>query len=195
LVVATAGGGVQLGAVDPQRAGHREDAAAAASSALAFGVAPSAIVAGLEAFEPAAHRGETVAEVDGVRFVDDSKATNVHAALAAIAGVRDAVLIAGGRSKGQDLTPLRSAADRLVAVVTIGEAAAALDEVFGDLVAVVPAASIEHAVARAFAASAKPGVVLLAPACASWDQFASYAERGDRFAAAARALADGGTDG
>jgi UDP-N-acetylmuramoylalanine--D-glutamate ligase len=195
LVVGGTQGDVVLGPVDPHRAGHREDAAAAATVAIAFGIAPPAIIAGLEAFEPAAHRGDTVAEVDGVRFVDDSKATNVHAALAAIAGVQDAVLIAGGRSKGQDLTPLRSAADRLIAVVAIGEAAAALEEVFGDLLEVIRAASIEDAVLRAFAASAKPGVVLLAPACASWDQFTSYAERGDRFATAARALGEGGTHG
>jgi UDP-N-acetylmuramoylalanine--D-glutamate ligase len=177
-----------LGTIDRERAGHHEDAAAAATAAIAFGVAPAAIAEGLEAFEPAAHRGETVAEVEGVRFIDDSKATNVHAAIASISGFRDAVLIAGGRAKGQDLTLLATVADRLRAVVAIGEASGQVHAAFDGRVPVEVASSIEEAVARAFGASAKPGVVLLAPACASWDQFASYAERGDRFAAAARAL-------
>jgi UDP-N-acetylmuramoylalanine--D-glutamate ligase len=123
-----------------------------------------------------------------VRFIDDSKATNVHAAIASISGVRDAVLIAGGRAKGQDLTLLATVADRLRAVVAIGEASGQVHAAFDGRVPVEVASSIEEAVARAFGARAKPGVVLLAPACASWDQFASYAERVDRFAAAARAL-------
>jgi UDP-N-acetylmuramoylalanine--D-glutamate ligase len=171
------------------RSRARAAAAAAAAAALAFGVAPAAIAEGLEAFEPAAHRGEIVAEVDGVRFVDDSKATNVHAAIAAIEAVDDAVLIAGGRAKGQDLTPLGAAAPHLRAVVAIGEAAEQVRRAFEGRLPVTVAATIEDAVGQAFAASAHPGVVLLAPACASWDQFASYAERGVRFAAAARSLA------
>ena len=124
-----------------------------------------------------------------MRFLDNSKATNVHAASAAITAVRDAVLIAGGRAKGQDLSALRATAANLRAVVTMGEATASLHGVYDGLLPVTDAGSIEDAVALAFAASARPGVVLLAPACASWDQFSSYAERGDRFAAAARALA------
>ena len=184
-------GPVELGSVDGERAGHREDAAAAAAAALAYGVAPEAVRDGLGAFEPASHRGELVAEVDSVRFLDNSKATNVHAASAAIAAVRDAVLIAGGRAKGQDLSPLRETAANLRAVVVMGEAGPSLHAVFDGLVTVHDAGSIEEGVATAFAASARPGIVLLAPACASWDQFASYVERGDRFAAAARALASG----
>ena len=167
----------------------REDAAAAAAGALSIGVDPAAAAAALATFRPAAHRGQEVAVVEGVRFVDDSKATNVHAALAAIRGVDDAVLIAGGRAKGADLTPLRAAADRLRTVVTIGEAAPALAEVFDGFVPTIQAGSIEDAVRAAFAAAVPGGTVLLAPACASWDQFTDYAERGDRFAAAARSLA------
>jgi UDP-N-acetylmuramoylalanine--D-glutamate ligase len=184
-------GPVELGSVDGERAGHREDAAAAATAALAYGLAPEAVRDGLAAFEPAAHRGEAVAQVGGVRFLDNSKATNVHAALAAIAAVDDAVLIAGGRAKGQDLAALGTVAEHLLAVVAIGEAAGAIRAAFDGLVPVKDASSIEDAVVAAFAAAESPGVVLLAPACASWDQFASYAERGDRFAAAARGLAEG----
>ena len=112
LVARIGGRVVGLGAVDAERAGYRADAAAAAAAALAFGVDPAAVASGLASFAPAAHRGEVVARVDGVRFLDNSKATNVHAALAAIAGVRDAVLIAGGRAKGQDLAPLGRARRR-----------------------------------------------------------------------------------
>ncbi len=183
---------VPLGEIDPERAGHREDAAAAAAAAIAFGVDPGAVASGLATFAPAAHRGEAVAEVDGVRFLDNSKATNVHAALAAMSGVRDAVLIAGGRAKGQDLSPLRAGAANLVSVVSLGEASHEIEAVFAGVVPVTTVASIEEAVRRSFEQATRPGVVLLAPACASWDQFASYVERGDRFAAAARALPGAG---
>jgi UDP-N-acetylmuramoylalanine--D-glutamate ligase len=169
--------------------GLREDAAAAAAVALSIGVAPAAAAAALSTFRPAPHRGEEVAVVDGVRFVDDSKATNVHAALAAIGGVSDAVLIAGGRAKGADLSALRRGADRLRAVVAIGEAASAVVAAFEGTVPTTRADSIEEAVRDAFHAARPGGTVLLAPACASWDQFRDYAERGDRFAAAARSLA------
>ena len=124
----------------------------------------------------------------GVSFVDNSKATNVHAAIAAIDVVRDAVLIAGGRAKGADLSPLRSRADHLRAVVVMGESSADLVRVFEGAVKVHTAGTIEEAVDIAFAASRPGGTVLLAPACASWDQFRDYEERGDRFAAAASAL-------
>ena len=195
LVARMAQRSVALGAVDAERAGYREDAAAAATAALAYGVDPAAVAAGLASFAPAAHRGEEVARIDGVRFLDNSKATNVHAALAALAGVRDAVLIAGGRAKGQDLGPLVGGAGNLVGVVAIGEAAGEIEALFAGRVPVARAASIEDAVEEAFVRATRPGIVLLAPACASWDQFASYVERGDRFAAAARALRDRTTNG
>ncbi|HSL12086.1 MAG TPA: UDP-N-acetylmuramoyl-L-alanine--D-glutamate ligase [Actinomycetota bacterium] len=190
-LVARIGDEVDLGAVDAARAGFREDAAAAATAALAFGAAADAIAMGIAAFEPARHRGETVAVVDGVRFVDNSKATNVHAAIAAIDGVTDAVLIAGGRAKGTDLSSLASRADRLRAVVALGEATEELVAAFGDRLPVRRAATIEDAVRVAHRLAAPGGTVLLAPAAASWDQFASYEERGDRFTAAARSLPAG----
>jgi UDP-N-acetylmuramoylalanine--D-glutamate ligase len=187
-LVSRVAGTESLGSVDGERAGYPEDAAAAASASLAFGVAPDAIRRGIASFTPAHHRGEVVALVDGVRFVDNSKATNVHAAIAAIDGAPDAVLIAGGRAKGVDLSPLRSRADRLAGVVAIGESASEVESVFEGLVPVRRAATIEEATGEALALASRPGTVLLAPACASWDMFRDYAERGDRFAAAARAL-------
>jgi len=187
-LVAHVDGVHRLGAIDTERAGYREDAAAAAAAALAYGIDPAAAAAALARFRPGSHRGEVVATVDGVRFVDNSKATNVHAAAAAIDGAGDAVLIAGGRAKGVDLSPLKTHAGRLRAVIAIGESAADIVDVFEGSVPTVLAGSIEEAVREAFAAAASGDTVLLAPACASWDQFASYVERGDRFAAAARSL-------
>jgi UDP-N-acetylmuramoylalanine--D-glutamate ligase len=194
-LVARIEGDHRLGIVDGERAGYRADAAAAAAASLALGARPEGVRRGLATFEPSRHRGEVVAIVDGVRFVDNSKATNVHAALAALDGVRAGVLIAGGRSKGVDLSPLRTRADRLAAVVAIGEAAEELARVFEGAVHVRTVATLEEAVRSGLELATPHGTVLLAPACASWDMFKDYAERGDRFAAAARSLMEGATAG
>jgi UDP-N-acetylmuramoylalanine--D-glutamate ligase len=188
-LVSRIGAPARLGTMAGRSAGYRSDAAAAAAAAIGYGVPAEAVHRGLGDHRPAPHRGEVVAEIAGVRFIDDSKATNVHAALAALAGLRHAVLIAGGRSKGQDLSPLVGAADHLDAVVAIGEAAAELEAAFDGIVPVTSSGSIEDAVRRAFELASRGGTVVLAPACASWDQFRDYAERGDRFADAARGLA------
>jgi UDP-N-acetylmuramoylalanine--D-glutamate ligase len=185
----------RMGTVDPARAGYRANAAAAAAASLAFGATPDAVREGLAGYVPAHHRGEVVAVVGGVRFIDNSKATNVHATLAAIDGVADAVLVAGGDAKGQDLSALGSRAERLRAVVAIGASAGEVVAAFEGLRPVATAGSIEEAVDRAFELARPAGIVLLAPACASWDQFHDYAERGDRFAAAARALGGVGARG
>jgi len=167
----------------------RADAAAAAAASHAFGIGSQAIRDGLTAFTPERHRGEIVAEVRGVRFVDNSKATNPHAALAAADAAGGVVLIAGGDAKGVDLSPIGALADRLAGVVAIGASA---DEVVGIFQGRVPtrkAGSIEEAAHTAFELAPAGGSVLLAPACASWDMFRDYAERGDRFAAAALQIA------
>ncbi len=140
---------------------------------------------------PLPHRGQVVAEVRGVRFIDDSKATNPHATLAALDGLRDTVLIAGGLAKGVDLSPLAAGIPSLAGVVAIGEAAPEVVEVFDGRVPVRRAVTIEEAARTAFDMAPAGGAVLLAPACASQDMFRDYAERGDRFAAAARALPGG----
>jgi len=168
------------------------DAAAAAAASLAFGIPPEAVRAALEGAEAGPHRGTIVVTVGAVRFVDDSKATNPHATLAALDGRSDVVLIAGGLAKGVDLTPLAKGARSLRAVIAIGEAAPALEEVFRLLVPVRRASTMDEAVAMAFDAAQPAGTVLLAPACASQDMFRDYRERADRFTDAALALSGTG---
>ena len=180
---------VVVGHVDPRRAGYREDSAAAAAAALSFGIPAEAVAEGLSGFRPASHRGDVVAEIDGVRFVDDSKATNVHAALAAIAAVDGPLaLIAGGRAKGQDLSSLAGVAGRLAMIVAIGEAAEEIVALMSDRTHAQTAGSMPEAVRIAFEGCPRPGTVLLAPACASWDMYKDYVARGEDFAAAARAM-------
>jgi UDP-N-acetylmuramoylalanine--D-glutamate ligase len=180
-----------LGVPASAAASFQADAAAAAAAGLAFGLPEEAVREGLASFEPLPHRGVQVASVGGVSFVDDSKATNPHAALAALDGRSDVVLIAGGLAKGLDLSPLASAAGRLRGLVAIGQAAPALVALFGGRVAVRVAATLEEAVEVAFHMAGPGSTVLLAPACASQDMFRDYVERGERFTAAARALPGG----
>ena len=185
--------------VRPPGAHNVTNALAAAGLALAAGVAPRAVAAGLTAFTPGGHRNVPVAERSGVRFVDDSKATNPHAALASLRAYPRVVWVAGGQLKGAAVDDLVcSVRDRLVGAVLLGVDApiihAALSRHAPD-VPVLPVPGTDDGVMRsvvsAAARMAAPGdVVLLAPAAASLDMFRSYAARGDAFAAAARALPD-----
>jgi UDP-N-acetylmuramoylalanine--D-glutamate ligase len=172
-----------------------EDAAAAAGAALEYGVEPAAVARALRGFTPLAHRLQVVAEVGGVTYIDDSKATNPHATLAALRGMSGVVLIAGGRAKNIDLTPLADAAESLSAVVALGEAAAEIEAVFGDFVTVERVSSMRAAVERARARAAPGGSVLLSPACASLDMYESYAARGDDFARAVMSVTSEETEG
>jgi UDP-N-acetylmuramoylalanine--D-glutamate ligase len=181
----------RLGVPAHGSASYRADAAAAAAAGIAFGLEPEIVGRAIRAFRPLAHRGGVVGTVDGVAFIDDSKATNPHATLASVEGMRDVVLIAGGRSKGVDLSPLARLAPSLTAVVAIGEAAGELEALFEGLVPVERAGSMEEAVDRASTLAVAAGSVVLAPACASQDMFRDYAERGDRFAEAVARLARG----
>ena len=165
-----------------------EDALAAAGAALEHGVAPEAVARALASFRPLAHRLQTVATIDGVDYVDDSKATNPHAALAALRGRRDVVLIAGGRSKGNDLSELRRGVPPVIAVVALGEAAHEVRDVFEGLVPVEVVPDMAAAVGAARAHAIPGGSVLLAPGCASLDMYTSYAARGDDFARCVRDL-------
>jgi UDP-N-acetylmuramoylalanine--D-glutamate ligase len=172
---------IKVGAVDPALG---VDIAAAAVAATWMGIGLEAVAAAVSGFRPGPHRRTVVADEGDVTWVDDSKATNPHAAVASVAAYDSVILIAGGRNKGLDLSPLTTA-PALRRIVAIGEAAA-------ELAAAAPvmttrAESIEEAVAIA-GAMAEPGdTVLLAPGCASFDQFESYAARGDAFAAAVEA--------
>ncbi len=164
------------------------NALAASAAALAAGATLDGVRAALAGFAPLPHRLALVAYADGVRWYDDSKATNPHAAVAAVRGFESVVLLAGGRNKGLDLAELAEVTDRLRAVVAIGEAAPEVAAAFAGRRPVRVAATMAEAVAAA-AEAARPGdVVLLSPGCASFDWYRSYAERGDDFAAAVHAL-------
>lgn len=168
---------------------HRANVAAAATAALLAGIAPDAVAEVARVFHPGAHRLELVAERAGVRYVDDSKATNVHAAAAALHSADSIVWIAGGLAKGVDLSALAPDLGAVRAAVLIGTAADELAEVCASVgVRSHHADSIEAAVTAAAQLARSGDTVLLAPACASFDQFSGYAERGERFAAAVRAL-------
>jgi UDP-N-acetylmuramoylalanine--D-glutamate ligase len=161
---------------------NRENAAAATRVARELGVPEPAIAEALVSFPGVEHRLEPIAEIDGVRWVNDSKATNVPAAARALAAYADEPvrLIAGGRGKGQSFAPLAEAlGPNVKAVYLVGEAAAELSEALGPRAEIV--GDLEAAVARA-AAEAEPGdVVLLSPACASFDQFSDFVHRGEEF--------------
>jgi UDP-N-acetylmuramoylalanine--D-glutamate ligase len=159
------------------------DVMAAATVGAIAGAAPAAMTAAVDAFHGLEHAMEFVAAVDGVRFVNDSKATNVESALRSIESFdRDLVPIIGGRFKGGDLRLLRDPLKaRAKAVVAIGEARPLLREALGDLVRVEEADSFAAAIGRAHELAKPSGVVLLAPACSSFDMFRDYAERGRRF--------------
>ena len=168
--------------------------AANALAALALGEAAglplAASLSALESFPGLAHRSQWVADIGGVRYVDDSKGTNVGATLAAVSGLSGPlVLIAGGEGKGQDFAPLAAAfRSKVRHAVLIGKDAPAIETVLAGICPTERAATMQAAVAAA-AAAARPGdTVLLSPACASLDMFRDYNHRGDEFAAAVRAL-------
>ena len=189
--VLVAADGTELAAVDDLAATAPHDLAnalAAAALALDVGATPEGVGAALRGFERGPHRLHEVATIDGIRYVDDSKATNVHAALAAIRSFPRVVLIAGGRNKGLDLSALRAASDHVVAVVAIGDAADEVEDAFRDVRPVTRATSMSEAVHAATSAAAYGDVVLLSPACASFDWYRSYGQRGDDFARVVAAL-------
>jgi UDP-N-acetylmuramoylalanine--D-glutamate ligase len=169
---------------------NRQNAMAAAAACLARGIDAEAVRSGLRSFRGVPHRLEQVAVSGGVRWVNDSKATNVASAVVALRAFAGGVhLIAGGRGKQQDFSPLAPlVAERCRAVYLIGEAAGALAAALSDTrVPLRSAGDLEHAV-RAARGAAEPGeVILLSPACASFDQYQDFEERGEHF----RALAVG----
>ncbi|MEU0435081.1 UDP-N-acetylmuramoyl-L-alanine--D-glutamate ligase [Streptomyces sp. NPDC006290] len=173
------------------------NALAAAALARAFGVPPRAVRDGLRDFTPDAHRIAHVADVDQVAYVDDSKATNTHAAEASLAAYDSIVWIAGGLAKGATFDELVArSAKRLRGVVLIGADRALIREALARHAPEVPVVDLDRTDTGAMLAAvqearglAEPGdTVLLAPACASMDMFANYNKRGDAFAEAVREL-------
>ncbi|WP_101387925.1 UDP-N-acetylmuramoyl-L-alanine--D-glutamate ligase [Streptomyces sp. TLI_146] len=184
--------------VNPPAPHNIANALAAAALARAFGVEPKAVRDGLRAFRPDAHRIAHVADVDSVAYVDDSKATNTHAAEASLAAYEPIVWIAGGLAKGASFDELvQRSAKRLRGVVLIGAERHLIAEALARHAPEVPVVDVERTdtgamseAVRAAAGLAKPGdTVLLAPACASMDMFTNYNKRGEAFAEAVRELA------
>jgi UDP-N-acetylmuramoylalanine--D-glutamate ligase len=159
------------------------DVAAAAAVAWIAGVDPAAMTQAVETFTGLEHALEPVSDIGGVRFVNDSKATNIEAALRAIESFGSGlVVILGGRFKGGDFGELRAAlVERGATVVAIGEATPLVREALVPAVPVNEASDMSAAVRTAFAAASPGDTVLLAPACASFDMFKDYAERGRVF--------------
>ncbi|HVP31457.1 MAG TPA: UDP-N-acetylmuramoyl-L-alanine--D-glutamate ligase [Myxococcota bacterium] len=171
-----------------------ENVLASLAAVAALGVDARKAAAALVDFDGLPHRTELVRRRAGVSFVNDSKGTNVGAALRSLESFREPIVwIGGGKDKDLDFAPLADAAvGRLRAAILIGQAAEKLARAFGGRVPVHRAASLEAAVALA-AELALPGdVVLLSPACASFDQFKSYEDRGQRFRDAVQALPEAG---
>ncbi|MGQ4438181.1 UDP-N-acetylmuramoyl-L-alanine--D-glutamate ligase [Streptomyces violaceoruber] len=183
--------------VNPPAPHNIANALAAAGLARAFGVSAAAVRDGLRAFTPDAHRIAHVADVDGVAYVDDSKATNTHATEASLAAYESIVWIAGGLAKGATFDELvAGAAKRLRGAVLIGADRALICEALARHAPEVPVVDLDRTDTGAMLQAvqearrlARPGdTVLLAPACASMDMFTNYNQRGDAFAQAVREL-------
>ncbi|SCF69483.1 UDP-N-acetylmuramoylalanine--D-glutamate ligase [Streptomyces sp. DconLS] len=179
--------------VQPPAPHNIANALAAAALARAFGVPAQAVRDGLRSFRPDAHRIEHVADLDGVAYVDDSKATNTHAAQASLAAYESIVWIAGGLAKGATFDELVAAsAKHLRAVVLIGADRALIREALARHAPEVPVVDLDRtdtgamlqAVTEAKRLAVAGDTVLLAPACASMDMFTNYNQRGDAFATA-----------
>ncbi|MFF9041303.1 UDP-N-acetylmuramoyl-L-alanine--D-glutamate ligase [Streptomyces sp. NPDC014892] len=188
--------------VNPPAPHNIANALAAAALARAYGVPAAAVRDGLRAFTPDAHRIAHVADVDGVAYIDDSKATNTHAAQASLAAYESIVWIAGGLAKGATFDELvAGAAGRLRGVVLIGADRALIREALARHAPEVPVVDLDRTDTGAMLAAVREArtlartgdTVLLAPACASMDMFVNYNRRGDAFAEAVRELA--ATDG
>ncbi|MCK9996285.1 MAG: UDP-N-acetylmuramoyl-L-alanine--D-glutamate ligase [Candidatus Krumholzibacteria bacterium] len=170
------------------------NALAGAAIGLALDLDPRAVAAGLKDFPGLPHRHQLVARRGRVTFINDTKATNVHAVCAGLAGFPDpVVLIAGGSGKGEDYSPLAGVMDQVRHVVLIGQEGPAIGRAIAGVVPTSEAGSMDEAVSIASVLAGKLAadlgdqdtVVLLSPACASFDMFANYGRRGEAFAAAA----------
>lgn len=190
---------IQVAELPRNRPHDLANALAATALTLASGGNLAATAEVLRNFEGLPHRLQLVAEGGGIKWYNDSKATTPHATAAALRGFKSVVLIAGGRNKGLDLTPLALAASgaennpvpsRVRAVVAIGETAPEIGLLFAKDCPVTTASSMSQAVAAAAELSNSGDAVLLSPACASYDWYSDYKQRGDDFTREARAIAE-----
>ena len=168
---------------------NTENLCAASAAALAIGIEPKAVASALREFRGLPHRLAQVAEIDGVRYVNDSKATNVDAMRRALESFDAPItLIAGGRDKDGDFASVQAlVSERVRHVVLIGEAAGTIERAWPKVPS-SKAATLEDAIAEARSRTTPGGVVLLAPGCASFDMFRNFEERGARFEAAVTEL-------
>jgi UDP-N-acetylmuramoylalanine--D-glutamate ligase len=170
-----------------------DNALAALALGDAAGIPMDAMLATLKSFGGLRHRCEFVAEKNGVEFYNDSKGTNIGATLAAIQGLardpQQLIVILGGEGKGQDFTELTPALRAINStVVLIGRDAPVIASAIGDAATVINADSMQDAVNKSFAAASQGDAVLLSPACASFDMFKNYADRGEKFCSAVEEL-------
>jgi UDP-N-acetylmuramoylalanine--D-glutamate ligase len=171
-----------------------QNAAAAYAACRVVGLAPAEIAAAIATYPGLPHRQELVAELPGIRFVNDSKATNADAAAKALGCYERIYWIAGGLPKAGGITSLESFFPRIAGAFLIGQAAEEFAETLGTRVPVTRSGDLKTAIADATAAARRDGgadaVVLLSPACASYDQFTSYEARGDAFRTLARQITE-----
>jgi UDP-N-acetylmuramoylalanine--D-glutamate ligase len=180
----------ETAAIRIQGVHNAENSLAAAAAAAAIGVPAEAIASALAGFPGLPHRLELVAEVGGVRYVNDSKGTNVAAVVRSLEGYAGGlILIAGGKDKGGDFTPLRPLVQtRVKTMILLGQARAKIRAHLDGACPMEDAASLEAAVERASRIAVPGDTVLLSPACASFDMFRDFEERGEMFRRAVRGL-------
>lgn len=166
----------------PGRHGQ-SNALAALALSKAMGLPMEAVLPTLKTFSGLPHRTQVVAKIDDVRWINDSKGTNVGATLSAVQGLTGPlILIAGGQGKGADFSPLAAAVkDKVRSVILMGEDAALMEKALADAAPVLRVSSMEEAVAQAQSLAQAGDTVLLSPACASFDMFSGFAARGDAF--------------
>ena len=160
----------------------------AAALALRLGATPAGIASAVRSHQLAPHRIQHVADIAGVAYYNDSKATVPHAVNTAVAGFSSVVLIAGGKNKGLDLSELTETADRVRAVVALGDAADEVAAAFDGVKPVHRVPDMDQAVGTATTLAVEGDVVLLSPGCASFDQYPNYGARGDDFIRAVQEL-------
>lgn len=182
---------IETDAIHPAARHNIENALAAAALARSFGIEAGFVQKGLLEFSPAPHRVALVAEVDGIRFINDSKATNTHAAATALKSYESVLWIAGGDAKGQNFHDLvETHRHRMKHVFLVGRDQELLKQEFDTIAPEIPItqfpdphpSALQEAVTAAADVAHAGDVVLLSPACASWDMFKNYGHRGDVFA-------------